>query len=115
MNALFGEHIAILQQRYEESLRLLAEDGIVIEAVLLHSGNEGYYFADDREIPFRAHAHFNHWVPVNRPDQMVLIVPGRRQPIFRSRKPISGTINRSKTRVGGLSTSRWLPLRRHRR
>lgn len=86
MNALFGEHIAILQQRYEESLRLLAEDGIVIEAVLLHSGNEGYYFADDREIPFRAHAHFNHWVPVNRPDQMVLIVPGQTPTYFQEQK-----------------------------
>ena len=35
MHASFAEHVATLQQRYEETLCLLGEGGIPIEAVLL--------------------------------------------------------------------------------
>ena len=86
MNELYREHVSVLQARYEESIRLLGEKDILVEAVILHSGTEGHYYLDDREIPFLAHAHFNHWVPVNRPDQMVLIVPGERPRYFQECK-----------------------------
>jgi len=80
--ASFNHHIQTLQSRYEETLKLLRAEGIEIEAVVLHSGSEDIYYADDQHIPFRAHAHFLHWVPVNRPDQMVLIQPGKKPRFF---------------------------------
>lgn len=42
---------------------------------MLHSGSEQHYFGDDRAVPFQAYGHFCHWLPVNRPDQFLLIRP----------------------------------------
>lgn len=81
MKDLFSQHIRTLQSRYEETLGLLEEEKIHVEAILLHSGNEHLFWSDDAGVPFIAHAHFNHWVPVNRPEQMVLVQPGE-QPIY---------------------------------
>lgn len=50
--------------------------------MLLHSGQEHCYFADDRGVPFQAFGHFCHWLPVNRPDQFLLIRPGQRPVYF---------------------------------
>lgn len=79
---LFPAHICTLQERYEETLTLLANQGIRIEAVLLHSGSLRSYHADDHAIPFKAHPHFLHWAPVERPDQMILVEPGKKARLF---------------------------------
>ena len=73
----YGDHIAKLRRNYESSLiHVNSENGAMgIEGVLIHSGSEGRYFADDRIIPFQAYGHFLHWLPVNRPDQFVYIAP----------------------------------------
>jgi Xaa-Pro dipeptidase len=86
MDAMYKQHVAVLQERYEETLRLLAEQDIYIDAVVIHSGTETNYYLDDKEVPFLAHAQFNHWVPINRPDQMVLIVPGETPRYFQEVK-----------------------------
>ena len=52
------------------------------DGVLVHSGSEEYYFSDDRSIPFNACGHYMHWVPVNRPDQFVLVIPGEAPKYF---------------------------------
>ncbi|MCB1049594.1 MAG: Xaa-Pro dipeptidase [Acidobacteria bacterium] len=78
---LFADHIQTLQNRYEETLDLLQKNGVQIDAVLSHSGTESYYFADDHAVVFKAHHHLLHWLPVNRPDQMVMIQPGKK-PVF---------------------------------
>ncbi|MCP5357605.1 MAG: Xaa-Pro dipeptidase [Pseudomonadales bacterium] len=67
----YAQHISRLCERYAE---VLADTGF--DAVLLHSGSERVYFADDQHPPFKASGHFLHWLPVNRPEQMVLIMPG---------------------------------------
>lgn len=72
---LFAQHINRLQQLYETALSR-PESGI-FDAVLIHSGSERHYFADDRGIPFQAFGHFCHWLPVNRPDQFLLIRSGK--------------------------------------
>ncbi|MFT5122495.1 MAG: Xaa-Pro dipeptidase [Kiritimatiellia bacterium] len=82
MKDLFAAHIRTLQSRYEDTLTLLGDQHIHIDAVLLHSGTEQIYWADDAGVPFRAHAHFNHWVPVDHPEQMVLIQPGEQPTYF---------------------------------
>ena len=82
-NELYPSHIVKLRERYEESIRLLNSHDVGIEAVLVHSGSLEKYFADDLDMPFRPHAHFSHWLPIHRPDQMVLFVPGERPTYFR--------------------------------
>lgn len=74
----YAEHIAHLNSLYTTALN----DVVGFDAVLLHSGSEHVYFADDQHPPFRANGHFNHWLPVNRPEQMVLIMPGERPLYF---------------------------------
>lgn len=69
--SLFADHIARLQTLYEEALGLPSNSEF--EAVLIHSGSEHYYHRDDRSIAFQANGHFLHWLPVNSPDQFVLI------------------------------------------
>lgn len=71
----YPQHVACLQDLYEQAI------GGEFEGVLLHSGGEDCYFADDRAIPFQAYGHFGHWLPVNRPDQFLLIRPGRK-PVY---------------------------------
>ncbi len=74
----FSRHIAQVQERYEKSLC----DSGVIDGILIHSGVEQYYHADDQSPPFRAYGHFCHWMPINRPDQLLLIFPGQRPRYF---------------------------------
>ncbi|MEQ8955078.1 MAG: Xaa-Pro dipeptidase [Gammaproteobacteria bacterium] len=71
LNTLFESHIHNLQGNYARAM-----DTASVEAVLLHSGSEQVYFGDDRHIPFQSYGHFHHWLPVNRPDQLLLIKPG---------------------------------------
>lgn len=73
----YQAHIAHLQALYERSLA-----GGPYEAVLLYSGAQQHYFGDDRGVPFQAFGHFCHWLPINRPDQALLIRPGQRPTYF---------------------------------
>ncbi len=74
----FAQHIDTLHTRYAKALEQHGE----FDAILLHSGKEHYYFADDQSIPFRANPHFNQWLPVNKPDQAVLVIPGKKAHYF---------------------------------
>ncbi|MEW6369114.1 MAG: Xaa-Pro dipeptidase [Acidobacteriota bacterium] len=78
IETLFAEHIATLNKRYAEAIESLKKDGVAIDAILIHSGSETAYYADDHIVSFKAFGHFNQWAPVNRPDQLVLIEPGKR-------------------------------------
>ena len=80
---LYIEHVDHLQSEYGRTLELLRAEEVHIDGVLLHSGTQKTYFADDEVVPFRAHGHFIHWLPIERPDQMVLILPDRRPTYFR--------------------------------
>lgn len=73
---LFADHIASLQNNYQSALQFCDESPEC--SILVHSGSEQYYYADDRSIAFQAYAHFLHWVPVNKPDQFLLFTPGKR-------------------------------------
>ena len=79
----FADHIATLQERYQGTISLLGQQDVRIEAILLHSGSQGQYFGDDRPIPFQPYGHFIHWLPVRRPDQLVLVRPGEKPVYFR--------------------------------
>ena len=76
---LFAAHINHVRSIYDNALKDLAaeEGGPLIDGVMVHSGSEEIYFADDSHVPFKSCGHFNYWCPVlNRPDQMVLYIPG---------------------------------------
>lgn len=78
----FQQHIDALARNYQEALTFYGEQGGELEALLVHSGSEAYYYADDRNIPFQAYGHYLHWLPVNRPDQFVYICPGQQAIYF---------------------------------
>ena len=71
----YAQHVAHLRALYEQAI------GGDYEGVILHSGGADCYFADDREISFQAYGHFGHWLPVNRPNQFLLVRPGRK-PVY---------------------------------
>jgi Xaa-Pro dipeptidase len=73
-SALFSAHLAHLQTVYENALNSAC--GEEFDAVLIHSGSEKFYFADDRGVPFQGYGHFLHWLPISRPDQCLLIKKG---------------------------------------
>ncbi len=75
-SALFSAHIAHLQTVYEQALESVYSDEF--NAVLIYSGSEKFYFADDRGVPFQGYGHFLHWLPINRPDQCLLIQQGEK-------------------------------------
>ena len=78
---LFQKHIRSLTVRYQRALALYRENDRALEALLVHSGCQLYYFADDRSVCFQAYGHYLHWLPVNRPDQFIYFSPGQK-PIY---------------------------------
>ena len=80
-NSHFKTHIDRLRNLYQEALEHSRQLGESVNAVLIHSGSQQYYYADDQEIAFRAFGHFLHWLPVNRADQFVFIQADKR-PIY---------------------------------
>ncbi len=72
----YSAHVAQLGERYGQAM------GDRFPAVLLHSGGSGHYFGDDRGVPFQAYGHFAQWLPVNRPNQFLLIHPGEKPVYF---------------------------------
>jgi len=79
---IFQQHIDLLADNYSKALSSHREQGGQLETLLIHSGSESFYFADDRVIPFQAYGHYLHWIPVNRPDQFVYLCPGQRPTYF---------------------------------
>lgn len=72
---LFADHIASLENNYQNALQFCAESDE--RSILIHSGSEHFYYADDRAIAFQSYGHFLHWIPVNKPDQFLLFTPGQ--------------------------------------
>ena len=76
--ALFREHLNTLDRQLWQAL---AGSGVRADAVLIHSGSAHTHYADDQVKAFRAWGHFLRWVPADRPDQFILLRPGKR-PLF---------------------------------
>ncbi|SEK24418.1 Xaa-Pro dipeptidase [Halomonas daqiaonensis] len=80
--SLQRNHLAALQQAYDEMLTRLGLDG-----VLLYSGHPRRHFADDQEASFAAYGHFMHWTgQVDLVRSWLLIRPGKR-PRFKVHAP----------------------------
>jgi Xaa-Pro dipeptidase len=70
-NTHYSTHIDSLRMIHEKALETVEAEGI-----LLHSGSDTLYFADDRAIEFSAYGHYLRWIPINKPDQFLLFIPG---------------------------------------
>jgi Xaa-Pro dipeptidase len=81
MTKLFKNHIATLLEQYQLIIAQQNQQGLAVERILIGSGSHCFYYADDQTIPFRAFGHFCRWLPLNRPDQFLLVAPGER-PIY---------------------------------
>lgn len=77
----FGYHLIHLGKLYDKALRDKEFNSEAADGILIHSGSEDHYFADDRAIPFQPYGHFCHWIPVSKPDQFILVLPGQ-TPIY---------------------------------
>jgi Xaa-Pro dipeptidase len=78
INDLFRQHITHLRREFSSALAATTTPD---SSVLIHSGSSHNYFADDHAPPFRAWGHFLRWIPVDRPDQFVLMRPDEK-PVF---------------------------------
>ena len=81
LRSLFNEHAKILQSNTEEILNELKLDALVIGA-----GEPQIYFEDDQDVAYRSNHHFRHWCPVEGPNHVLKIVPGKK-PLLRLYKP----------------------------
>ncbi|MFY9225505.1 MAG: Xaa-Pro dipeptidase [Blastocatellia bacterium] len=80
---LYQEHIAKLKDSYTTIINELSERGLNLDGVLIHSGSEGYYFADDNHIAFRSVPHFTHWLALEGADHFLLFQPNKPLKLFR--------------------------------
>ena len=76
-NTHYSKHIDSLLKIHEAALETVEAEGI-----LLHSGSDALYFADDRAIEFNAYGHYLRWIPINKPDQFLLFIPGETPTYF---------------------------------
>lgn len=74
--SLYQDHLKTLQNNYSAALADVKTEGLALDGVLLHSGSDQYYFADDQHVTFHTVPHFAHWLPLEGPDHFLLIKPG---------------------------------------
>ena len=75
---LFHDHLA---QRMKDGEAALARTGF--ETLVISSGVQFDYFADDREAPFYSTPHFAHWCPMEGPHHLLKFQPGRKPTLIR--------------------------------
>ena len=83
LGSFFAAHIAILQSRVAEALKLQAFDALII-----HSGQLKKAFLDDQTYPFKANPHFKHWLPVFDNPNCWLVVNGVDKPKLIFYRPV---------------------------
>ncbi|WP_219703790.1 Xaa-Pro dipeptidase [Marinomonas lutimaris] len=58
MTTLYQEHLAVLSNRYENTMTHFG-----LDAIVLASGEKSYYFQDDHTHPFHAYSGAQQWLP----------------------------------------------------
>ena len=76
LERVYKDHVARLVKTYGA-----AAEQTGFEAIVLDTGIQNYYFADDRGILFAPTPHFAHWVPLATAGH-ILVVGGGRKPIL---------------------------------
>jgi len=74
LDALFPAHLATVMERASRALEHTGYRGL-----LVHAGTPPGVFLDDQHYPYRAHAPFRYWAPLeSAPGSFVYFEPGRR-------------------------------------
>ncbi len=74
----YKNHVAELQQRWENALQAEGYD-----AALIHAGSKLVSFLDDYEYPFRCNPHLLWWLPLtSHHDSALLVRPGQKPKLF---------------------------------
>lgn len=75
---LYPDHVRERQKRAEAALAATGYDALVV-----HSGTPLTYFDDDQDAPFRPTPHFAHWMPLDGPNHLLVVRPGKRPLLVR--------------------------------
>jgi Xaa-Pro dipeptidase len=78
---LYPAHVKERQSKAEVALEASGFDALVIQ-----SGVPFTYYVDDQDAPFHSTPHFAHWVPLDGPQHLLCIRPGK-QPLLVRVKP----------------------------
>ncbi len=76
--SLFHDHLAL---RVQDGEAALARTGF--ETLVISSGLQFEYFADDREASFYSTPHFAHWCPMEGPHHLLKFQPGKKPRLIR--------------------------------
>ena len=74
----FREHVAKMVKTASQTLSETRFDTLV-----LGSGSQMVYYADDMEPPFRANPHFASWAPIKGPHHAIVVKPGVKPRLIR--------------------------------
>jgi len=75
---LYPAHVTERQKKAEAALAATSLDALVIQ-----SGVPFTYYSDDQDAPFRPTPHFAHWTPLEGPQHLVCIRPGKKPLLVR--------------------------------
>jgi Xaa-Pro dipeptidase len=73
LKSLFADHILVLQRQTEAILNELN-----LKALIIGAGSPVLYFEDDQDVAYRANHHFRHWTPLEGPEHLLIVVPGKK-------------------------------------
>jgi Xaa-Pro dipeptidase len=79
LDALYAGHLAHLAQRFAQVLARLGWDGVAIHAGSLVKRS----VFDDQYWPFRPCPHLQYWLPAPQPDDLLVVLPGRKPRLLR--------------------------------
>jgi Xaa-Pro dipeptidase len=75
---LYPAHVKERQAKAEAALAATQHDALVIQ-----SGVPFTYYSDDQDAPFKSTPHFAHWVPLEGPQHLLCIRPGKKPLLVR--------------------------------
>jgi Xaa-Pro dipeptidase len=79
-SSLYRKHLAQLDQCLSDAIARAARAQVAVDGIVIYAGRNGFHYADDNAMSFRATPHLLRYVPLNGCDHLVVAAPGR-QPI----------------------------------
>lgn len=80
---LYRQHLTSLDRFLADALSRARAGGLPVEAVVMHSGRQSYFHADDEAIAFHPLPHLVRWAPLDGPEHLLVVRPGQRPIVVR--------------------------------